>query len=312
MIFKNYFVLQFPFQLPFPFQFQMADVDVRKGVAVNEGSQIHLSIPTDLSHCCCPEYLDIPDNNYAVIHGKYIYNLCRQQADHHIDLIVEELISADKYKMDLIIHQGKNIESEGLTRMGALNNYINGIKRVLEETNHLCLENRLVLENSAKQGNELGYSIDELVYILEQIDDPRVAICIDTCHAFVAGVCDFRQVSEVNAFVKRIRDEIGIDRLAVIHLNDSRVAFNKCNDHHGDFYAGYITNPDLGGCIEGIQLFIEQLIINDKIPYVYETPCDIVPIEFQRNIVKSGSFNNDQIKTYNLLGKSKYMGSKSK
>ena len=275
-----------------------------------EGSQIHLSIPTDLSHCHCPEYLDIPDSNYGVVHGKYIYNLCRQQADHHIDLIVEELVSADKYKMDLIIHQGKNIESEGLTRMGALNNYINGIKRVLEETSGLGLENRLVLENSAKQGNELGYSIDELVYILDQIDDPRVAICIDTCHAFVAGVCDFRQVSEVNTFVERIRDEIGIDRLAVIHLNDSRVPFNKCNDHHGDFYAGYITNPVLGGCLEGIQAFIAQLIIADKIPYVYETPCDVVPIEFQRNIVNISSIDENTIKSYNSTGKLKYMKSK--
>lgn len=250
--------------------------------------QVHLSSPSTLATCQCFNKPAItPDINgeNTVAHGKYIYNLCRGNNDYQISSVVDELTEANKYGIDLVIHQGKNIESEGLTRLGALQNYISSINSILSQTSHLT--NTLLLENSARQGTELGYNLAELGYILSQIEDPfgRVKLCIDTCHAFVAGVCDFRDIESVHKFIGELVDDIGLEKIGLIHLNDSAIGFGGCNDHHADFMSGFITNPMLGGNSDGLKLFLNVFVKSHNIPYVFETPENIVNITDQRKYI---------------------------
>src|SRR5580692_5187775 len=102
---------------------------------------------------------------YGVVHGKYIYNFCRKDCGYQIDQLVNELEMSDQLCCDVIIHQGKNVPDEHLTRLEAINNYVKHISQALEQTQHL--NNKVILENSAKQGNELGYSLKELAYIYD-------------------------------------------------------------------------------------------------------------------------------------------------
>ncbi len=157
--------------------------------------------------------------------------------------------------------------------MEAVNNYVKNITEILEKTDHLG--NGILLENSAKQGTELGYSLEELSYIYNQLDDSvrnRVGFCLDLCHIFVAGELDIRKVDAVDLFFDQFNQLIGLDKLKCIHYNDSSIPFGGCNDHHGDICCGYISNPLLGGNIDGFRR-IASIAEDNNIAIIFETPC---------------------------------------
>lgn len=212
---------------------------------------------------------------YGVVHGKYIYNFCRQRCDHQVNQLVSELQLADKLGCDVIIHQGKNVIEEKLTRTEAINNYVEHVSRVLDET---CeLSNGILLENSAHQGNEIGYCLDELAYIYRQFEDhhkERLGFCLDLCHVFVAGELDVRDGDAVKNYIEEFEAQIGLEKLKCIHFNDSNVVYGGRHDFHGDIGCGYVSNPKLGGSIAGFRE-IAQMAYLKRIPIILETPCDL-------------------------------------
>lgn len=109
------------------------------------------------------------------------------------------------------------------------------------------ISNPIYLENSCQQGNEIGYTLEELAEIWHSFDKKyhkRLGFCLDTCHAFVAGMLQFIDEEEVDTWFRRFDMLIGLRNLKVIHFNDSKTPFNGHNDHHHDLLQGYITNPD--------------------------------------------------------------------
>ena len=141
-----------------------------------------------------------------VYHGKYLYNFCRAHVENQKLSLIQEIRTADQIGCPVVIHQGKNVESEGISKLEAINNYVTNLTEVLDETHDS--QTILLLENSAGQGTELGYSLEELSYIYHQFDDQhkeRIGFCLDTCHAFVAGTCDFRNSRSSHTFPHSIR-----------------------------------------------------------------------------------------------------------
>ena len=240
------------------------------------------------------------NNIYSVVHGKYIYNFCRQDNHYQIDLLVHELELANEIGCDVILHQGKNVAEEKLTRLQALDNYVKHITEALEKT--FDLNNGILLENSSKQGSELGYSLDELAYIYNHFNDSvrhRIGFCLDLCHIFVAGELDLRKAEDVELFFCQFESLIGLDKLKCIHFNDSSIPFNGCNDHHGDINCGYISNPLLGGSIEGFKIVAKIAKMNGA-AIIFETPCKFNHLHqiysqgtWQRKIVTGWAEEND-------------------
>ncbi len=113
-----------------------------------------------------------------------------------------------------------------------------GIDRIAAGLNRVCREHRdktdvlLVLENVAGQGTTLGRDFDQLRAILDRLDEPeRFGVCVDTAHVFAAGYAIHEEAGweeTWNAF-DRI---LGMERLAALHLNDSRVPFASRKDRH--------------------------------------------------------------------------------
>jgi len=224
-------------------------------------------------------------NIYGVVHGKYLYNFCRKDCSYQVDQLVHELELSNDIECDVIIHQGKNVEEENLTRLEALHNYVKHVSEALEKT--FDLNNGILLENSAKQGNELGYSVDELAYIYNQFDENlkhRVGFCLDLCHIFVAGELDLRKLESVELFFSKFDNLIGLDKLKCIHFNDSSIPFAGCNDNHGDLHCGYITNPLLGGSVEGFR-FVAQIAQQRDIAIIFETPCGFQKVHHGSQII---------------------------
>ena len=208
---------------------------------------------------------------YLIVHGKYLYNFCRDDPAQ-LKVLESELRESAKLNLDVVIHQGKNMKELNITLMAALHIYIDNIKKVLHNTRDL--NNKIILENSSHQGTELGYSLDELAYIYNQIKlewPERIGICIDLCHIFVSGELDVRDGVSVKKFFKDFNKLIGYKNLTVIHYNDSSCKYDGHNDKHADILDGYIGNDKMGGGIDGY-IMVCKYAKKYKIPLIMETP----------------------------------------
>lgn len=99
---------------------------------------------------------------------------------------------------------------------------------------------KLIMENNAGQGGGVGTRFAELGELLKRLDnDPRVHVCLDTCHAFAMGY-DLRTPQGCDAAMEEFDREIGLERLAVVHANDSKVDLGKVRDRHENIGEGFI------------------------------------------------------------------------
>ena len=90
----------------------------------------------------------------------------------------------------------------------------------------------LCLETTAGSGTALGASFEELAAIIDRVDAaqrPRLGVCVDTCHIYSAG---YDLVQDYDGVIKRFEDVLGLDRLRVMHLNDSKTPFASRKDRH--------------------------------------------------------------------------------
>ena len=122
----------------------------------------------------------------------------------------------------------------------------------------------LCLENTAGQGSNVGYKFEHLRTIIDRSQHPdRLGICFDTCHAFAAGYDLIKETAYKITF-QQFDDIIGLDRLKVFHLNDSKKALGSRVDRH----------HQLGEGLLGMKPF--HRLVNDErfrnIPMILETP----------------------------------------
>jgi apurinic endonuclease APN1 len=216
---------------------------------------------------------------HVFVHGKYMYNFCRNKKDSgkmdwQYDTILDDLGKADRLCADLVIHQGKNVKELKISDKDAIENYIENINSILSLHRERGCKNKILLENSCKQGTERGYSLDELATIFRGIKPENldhIGFCLDTCHVFVSGELDLRDPDLVEAWMYRFDDLIGFKYLRLIHANDSKKEFGACNDNHANFGEGYITDPSLGGNKRGMAKLVDISRLF-SIPLVLETP----------------------------------------
>ena len=125
---------------------------------------------------------------------------------------------------------------------------------------------RLVLENSAGGGDTLGSRIEELAAILDQVGDAaaQLAFCLDTAHLWGAGY-DISTATGASSVLDRFDALIGLDRLALVHLNDSKSGLASKTDRHEHLGAGRI-GP------EGLAAFLRDPRLPGRTALVMETP----------------------------------------
>lgn len=136
-----------------------------------------------------------------------------------------------------------------------------GIARVAEAIDRIHDERpdgaaTILLETTAGQGTTLGRTFEELAGILERVaDGRRVAVCFDTCHVFAAGY-DLRDRVGYEATIRAFDEAIGLDRLRVFHLNDSKKGLGSRVDRHApigegelgaDAFAFLLNDPRFDG-----------------------------------------------------------------
>jgi deoxyribonuclease-4 len=145
-------------------------------------------------------------------------------------------------------------------RAPGLRRVSDGINRALGKTGNKV---RLLLENTSGSGNELGYDFVQLRTIIDQVTDSRrIGIALDTAHAFAAGY-DLRTQKAVNRTLDDFEEVIGLHRLHLIHLNDSKADYGSRKDRHWHIGKGKIGR--------GMYHLLHHPALQ-HLPFIMETP----------------------------------------
>ena len=219
----------------------------------------------------------------ATSHTSYLINIAspdKMLYDKSLDSLTEEMERCNVLKIPtLVLHPGSHVgtgEEEGIKRIGkAINNLFKKLK------DNECT---LLLECTAGQGSHLGYKFEPLAEMIDLVEDKEhIGVCMDTCHIFSAGY-PLIDPKDYKKTMKSFDDIIGLDRLKIIHMNDSLKPFGEKKDRHEHIGKGFI----------GLEGF--RNIVNDKrlknIPMILETPKeddlkeDIENLKILRGLVK--------------------------
>ncbi len=169
-----------------------------------------------------------------------------------------EQLGLDRLNFHPGSHLGKVTEEECLATIAA------SINLALEETSGVTA----VIENTAGQGTNLGFSFYQIKQIIDRvIDQERVGVCIDTCHAYSAGYDIKTQEGFLSVF-SEFEEVIGFTYLKGMHLNDSKKELGSRVDRHHSLGEGTL----------GLDVF--KFIMTDNrfngIPLILETPNDVL------------------------------------
>jgi deoxyribonuclease-4 len=187
------------------------------------------------------------------IHASYLINLAGSAepfASQSRDGLTVEMQRAPSYGATLVnTHIGSH---RGLGREAGMRRIVDNVRAILAASPPSV---RLVLENSSGGGDLLGSRIEELAAILEGVgpDGERLAFCLDTAHLWGAGY-DVSTVEGAAAVVDRFEELIGLDRLPMLHLNDSRSLLGSRTDRHEHVGAGRIGAAGLGALLRDPRL----------------------------------------------------------
>ena len=175
--------------------------------------------------------------NSSFIHAVYLINLASPDDEllrKSTDTLTAELELASRIGANgVIFHVGSHMGSgfdHALPRIAA------GMAEALDRTPDDAL---LLLENNAGAGRSVGSSFAELSAIMNAVDDPRVRICLDTCHAHAAGY-NVATIAGLKQTVDEFQRELGADKLAAIHANDSKTQLGSGKDRHENIGQGSI------------------------------------------------------------------------
>jgi len=219
----------------------------------------------------------------SVSHTSYLINIASPDPaldKKSSDALREELERCEVLRIpNLVLHPGSHVGSGEESGMNLIAGNINGIFDALPD-GKVCL----LLETTAGQGTNLGYTFEQLAYMIDRVEDKkRVGVCLDTCHIFAAGypIIDPKDYKKT---IKHFDDVIGLDRLKIIHVNDSLKEFGSKKDRHEHIGKGHIG-------LDGISNFVNDKRLA-KVPMVLETPKeedlteDIENLKVLRSLVK--------------------------
>jgi deoxyribonuclease-4 len=198
-----------------------------------------------------------------VTHGSYLINLCAKDSTilrKSRYAFLDELDRCERLGIPyFVFHPGAHMgrgEIDGIHRIAESLNLIHDVT-----ANYHTMS---VLETTAGQGSTIGYRFEHLRAIIDAVDiKSRMGICVDTCHLFAAGY-DISTERSYESTFEEFNKIIGLNRLVVFHVNDSKRELGSRVDRHEHIGKGKI----------GIEAF--RLLMNDTrftpIPKILETP----------------------------------------
>ena len=231
------------------------------------------------------------DINNVIIHAPYIINLAnnkdKNKYEFSINFLKQELKRASMLGISkVVLHPGSHV---GLGEEEGMQNIINALNNVLidEKGPIICLE------TMAGKGTELGKTFEELKEIIDGIKiKTRIMVCLDTCHINDAGY----NLSDFDKILDEFDNVIGLSKLGVIHVNDSKNECGARKDRHENIGFGTIGFENI------INVLYNKRV--SKIPKILETPYisknggkdrTFPPYKFEIEMIKKQKFNANML-----------------
>lgn len=202
--------------------------------------------------------------NEIFFHASYLVNLADEDRigeESKKSLIAELSIASQLGVVGSIVHTGSfkgnppavwNVKDEKYSVL------IHNIKDVLSNTPQDAF---LILENAGNK--KIGQNIDELASIIRDVHSDRLRVCLDTCHLFSGGY-ELSTQKKLDDFLSEFESKIGLKKLVVLHINDSRDPFDSGRDRHENIGEGTLS-------IEPFKLLIHDNRTKN-LPFIIETP----------------------------------------
>lgn len=205
-----------------------------------------------------------------VIHAPYLINLANSKKESTfqtgIELLSIEIARAIAFGAKyMVLHPGAHV---GAGVEAGIESIVRGLDIVNKDNNDLII----TLETMSGKGTEVGRSFEEIAEIISKVKRPEMlGVCLDTCHIHDAGY-DVSNFDEVLAEFDKV---IGLDRLNVIHLNDSKNVRGASKDRHANIGEGEIGFDNLKYVVDHPKLIdvvkiLETPFIDGEPPYKEE------------------------------------------
>ncbi len=194
------------------------------------------------------------------IHASYIINLANiiNPIIYKISkkMLESEIILAMKIGVKtLVLHPGSSLKQN---RKNSIDSLINGLNDVLKSEYDI----KIAIETMSGKGSEIGINFSEIKYIIDNVKlKEKVGVCWDTCHLHDAG---YDLTNNLDLIIKDFENLIGLEKLLLIHLNDSKNIINSHKDRHENIGYGKIGFDTL------IKIAYHKKLEN--IPKILETP----------------------------------------
>ncbi|MDD3480837.1 MAG: deoxyribonuclease IV [Patescibacteria group bacterium] len=194
-------------------------------------------------------------------HSIYLINLATENPyvyTNSINSLISGLTLAENAGFSgVVTHVGSHV--------GA--GYETGIKQVVNALIQTLATTKekipILLETDAGSGNKIGCKFSDIAEIISKVDSGAIRVCLDTCHIFASGY-DIRSKAGLNETLEEFDREIGLEKLALIHLNDSKGDLGSNIDRHEIIGEGKIGLESFGRIINHPKL--------KHLPGIVETP----------------------------------------
>ena len=210
-------------------------------------------------------------------HMPYLPNLATPKNDgfeKSVNTLISEVERCAQLGIPyLVTHLGSHL---GTGEEAGIKKLVEGLTKAGQTKNDVII----LLENTAGQKNSVGSDFKQLGEIFKQLKpSKKFGVCLDTCHAFVAGY-DLRTEDKVKETFKEFDKHVGIENLKILHLNDARGEIGCNLDRH--YHLG------LGGIGEEGITSVVKFVNKKKIPIILETPIDDDRDDFENVKIAKG------------------------
>lgn len=223
-----------------------------------------------------------------VVHAPYIINIGNTTNESTFELGVNFLRSEiERTKAigakQIVLHPGAHV---GAGEEKSIKKIIEGLNEVITKDQDV----QIALETMAGKGSECGKSFEELAMIIDGVTHNEfLSVCFDTCHTHDAG---YRVAEDFDGVLNEFDKIIGLDRLKVLHINDSKNPRGSRKDRHENIGFGYIG-------FKALNYIVHHPDLKD-IPKILETPYvgedknnKKPPYKFEIEMLRNQTFQED-------------------
>ena len=207
------------------------------------------------------------DMDSVVIHAPYLVNLANLSdsavRDGSMEILAREIARSKAIGARyLVLHPGARLKAD---EKEALNAVSDALDELIEDDDLI-----VCLETMAGKGSEIGCTFEQLKTIIDDCRWP-LEVCLDSCHVNDAGY----DLADIDFLLRQFDETIGLDRLHVIHVNDSKNPLGSHKDRHANIGQGTIGLEKLRALVhhpllEGRIFILETPYIDGKSPYKQE------------------------------------------